>query len=81
MTSNLKFHRRGPAAEYVRRVHRQPCSEGYLARLASAGRGPVFSRLDGYWPVYHEDDLDTWARSRISGPHRKASEQKAAGVA
>jgi hypothetical protein len=69
------YLRRDDAAAYVRQKHKINCTAGYLAKLASAGGGPVFHRLDNRWVHYTEDDLDAWALSRISGPLRKASDK------
>jgi hypothetical protein len=68
------YLRRDDAAAYVRQKHKIGCTAGYLAKLASVGGGPVFHRLHNRWAVYTEEDLDSWALSRISGPMRKASD-------
>ena len=68
------YLRRDDAAAYVRQKHKTGCTAGYLAKLASVGGGPVFHRLHNRWAVYTEEDLDSWALSRISGPMRKASD-------
>jgi hypothetical protein len=71
------YLRRDDAAAYVRQKHKISCTAGYLAKLASIGGGPVFHRLHNRWALYTEQDLDSWAQSRISGPLRKASETAA----
>jgi hypothetical protein len=43
-----------------------------MANLAVTGAGPVY-RLVGKYAVYADEDLDCWARSRITSPRRKAS--------
>jgi len=72
--SDRKYHRRDDAAAYVRQKFGIGCTAGYLAKLASAGGGPLFHRLDNRWALYAEEDLDAWAQTRVSGPLRKASE-------
>jgi hypothetical protein len=75
MTNHTSFYlRRDDAAAYVRQKHKISCTAGYLAKLASVGGGPVFHRLHNRWAVYTEEDLDSWALSRISRPMRKASD-------
>jgi hypothetical protein len=71
---NDLYLRREDAAAYVRQKHKINCTAGYLAKLASAGGGPIFRRLHNRWALYTQEDLDTWACSRISGPLRKASD-------
>ena len=71
---NPKYLRRDDAAAYIRQRHHISCTAGYLAKLASAGGGPVLHRLHNRWALYAEVDLDVWALSRISGPLRKASD-------
>jgi hypothetical protein len=44
-----------------------------LARLASLGKGPVYS-FRGPYTEYLDDDLDAFARSKLSERHNKASE-------
>ena len=68
------YLRRDDAAAYIRQKHKINCTAGYLAKLASAGGGPIFHRLHSRWALYTEEDLDNWALSRISGPLRKASD-------
>jgi hypothetical protein len=76
MTNAIRrLHRRDDAAAYIRQQHNLPCTSGYLAKLASAGGGPAFHRLDNRWALYAEDDLDAWALTRLSGPMRKASDK------
>jgi hypothetical protein len=72
------YLRRDDAAAYIRQKHNISCTAGYLAKLASIGGGPVFHRLHNRWALYTQQDLDTWALSRISGPLRKASDEPSA---
>jgi hypothetical protein len=44
-----------------------------LAKLRCIGGGPNFHRA-GRLILYSEDDLLSWARSRLTGPHRSTSE-------
>jgi hypothetical protein len=44
-----------------------------LARMASLGTGPVYS-YHGKFATYQDDDLDAFARSKLGGRRRKASE-------
>lgn len=81
MHQGSKWRRRGAAAAYLRDQHGLDYTAEYLARLASTGGGPVFRYLNGHWPIYADDDLDEWAKSRIGPPMRKASEAPAAAHA
>jgi hypothetical protein len=67
------YRRRQAAAQYVRDRWGLPCQPSWLAKLAVLGGGPVFRRC-GRFPVYDEDALDAWARSRLSGPMRSTSD-------
>jgi hypothetical protein len=64
--------RRADAARYIRETHGVPCAPTTLAKYAVLGGGPVFRRV-GRIPIYSRDDLDTWARSRISEPVNSTS--------
>jgi hypothetical protein len=44
-----------------------------LSRMASLGTGPVFS-YRGRYREYQDEDLDAWARTKLRGRRRKASE-------
>ena len=59
--------RRVEAARYIREIHGIPCSQATLAKYAWNGVGPTF-RKAGKFPIYSRDDLDAWARSRLSDP-------------
>jgi hypothetical protein len=43
-----------------------------MANLAVTGEGPIY-RLVGKYAVYADEDLDSWAQSRITPPKRKVS--------
>jgi len=64
--------RRADAARYIRETYGIPCATSTLAKYACIGNGPA-CRLAQKFPVYSRDDLDTWARSRISEPMRSTS--------
>lgn len=72
-TSVSTFLRRSEASAYVRRQWNFPCSNAWLAKLAVIGGGPIF-RKAGRYPIYAIQDLDSWAKSRISGPLNSTSE-------
>lgn len=71
--SKSKFHESASAADYIREKYGHRCSTAWLAKLRVVGGGPTF-RKAGRTPIYAEDDLDAWARSRLSGPMRSTSE-------
>jgi hypothetical protein len=64
--------RRSEAARYIREAHGIPCAPATLAKYACVGNGPTF-RKAGKFPIYARDDLDTWARSRLSEPVQSTS--------
>ena len=66
--------RREAAAKYIRDTHGQPCEAKTLARLASVGGGPGYRRA-GKYPLYEPDDLDRWARARLSPKIFRASDR------
>jgi hypothetical protein len=66
--------RRADAARYLREAHGIPCAPATLAKLACVGGGPVFRKASGKFPIYALDDLDAWARTRLSKPVRSTSE-------
>ena len=68
-------HSRKSAAQRIRDVHGLPCTDATLANLASEGAGPVYKLVAGR-AYYRDEDIDVWARSRISAPIRKASDAR-----
>lgn len=58
------FLRRADAAAYLKERY-GAYTKDTLAKLAVIGGGPQF-RLMGRFPVYTRDDLDIWAKSRMS---------------
>jgi hypothetical protein len=65
--------RRSGASQYLQQQWGLHYTSATLANLAVRGEGPVYC-LAGPYAVYGDDDLDEWARSRISGPMQKASQ-------
>jgi hypothetical protein len=66
--------RRTEAAEYVTSTYGFPCSPKTLAKLACVSSdGPPF-RMAGRIPLYPQDGLDAWARSKIGPLVRSTSE-------
>ena len=68
-----KLLRRDEAADYLEKIHGQPCNKQYLAKLAVTGGGPAF-RKAGKYPLYAPTDLDAWALSRLSPPVHSTAE-------
>ena len=68
-----RLRRRKAAAEYIESEWGIPCSPKTLAKLAVIGGGPVF-RKAGRVPLYPEDALDDWARSKLGPRVRCTSE-------
>jgi len=60
-----RFMRRVEAAHYLRENYGIPCVPSTLAKYACIGGGPAFRRASKF-PIYARDDLDAWAKSRIS---------------
>lgn len=50
-----------------------PCKASTLGRYASTGEGPAMMYF-GREPRYRPQDIDAWIASRLSGPHRRASD-------
>jgi len=67
------LRRRSTAAEYIQSEWGIPCASRTLAKLAVIGGGPVF-RKAGRTPLYPEDGLDDWARSKLGPRVRSTSE-------
>lgn len=68
-----RLRRRDAAAEYIQSEWGLPCSPKTLAKLAVIGGGPVF-RKAGRTPLYPEDALDDWAKSKLGPRVRCTSE-------
>jgi hypothetical protein len=59
------YMRRADAARYLRESYGIPCAVPTLAKYACVGGGPAF-RKAGKFPVYSREDLDAWAKQRLS---------------
>ena len=55
---------RDQAAEYLSSRGLR-VSAGYLAKLATAGKGPSYSRL-GKYAYYQPSDLDAWLKTNLT---------------
>jgi hypothetical protein len=72
--SSERLLRRSEAAKYVTATYGFPCSPKTLAKLACVSSdGPPY-RMAGRIPLYPQDDLDAWARSKIGPLVRSTSE-------
>ena len=74
-----RYFRRAEAARYLREAYGIPCAPATLAKLACIGGGPAY-RKAGKFPIYAREDLDAWAKSRLSKPVRSTSELTKPGV-
>lgn len=74
------FLSRKEASEYLRREWNISLSVGSLTNMACRGDGPLMV-YHSRFPRYSNDDLNTYARSRITPRVRSASEGRAARVA
>lgn len=68
--------RRSEVPEYMLRKHGIPVALATLAKMATVGGGPAMQHA-GRIPLYHVNDLDTWADERLSKPARSTSERAA----
>jgi hypothetical protein len=64
---------RPAASEYLAQKWGLQYTPATLANMAAKGTGPVY-RLRGRYARYRDQDLDAWARPRISGLRSKASD-------
>lgn len=69
--------RRTEVPAYLMEKHGIPVAVATLNKLASIGGGPLMT-YSGRIPLYHVDDLDTWAEQRLSKPVGSTSERSAA---
>ena len=74
-----KLLRRNEAAEYLKDRGIPGCAPATLAKLASIGGGPKFSKF-GKWPVYSVGDLDAWIAARLSPPAAASAAHQAAAA-
>ena len=70
-----QFLRRKQAGLYLREKWGVG-SAATLAKLATLGGGPEMVYIGSRIPVYTEESLDAWARSRLSAPVRSTSERQ-----
>ena len=68
-----RLRRRAEASRYLVETWQIPCSVGALANLAVVGGGPEY-RKAGRTPLYPQDALDEYARSKLSRRVRKTAE-------
>lgn len=69
--------RRSEASVYLVEKHGVPAAKKTLDKLAVVGGGPLMTYA-GRIPLYHVDDLDRWAHSRLSSPVASTTERKSA---
>jgi hypothetical protein len=67
---------RPQAAAYIA-AHYFPCSGRTLAKFASLGTGPAYRRVGRSIVLYSIEDLDAWAKARLSPPIVRARDLKA----
>jgi hypothetical protein len=65
--------RRRQASAYLAEVHGVEEAPATLAKKACTGGGPTYE-LFGRIPYYRTESLDSYARSRLSGPRRSTSD-------
>lgn len=70
--TEITYFRRSDAAAYLKKHYGAYTTET-LAKLACVGGGPVFKKF-GPFPIYTQEDLDSWALSRMTRPVRSTSE-------
>jgi hypothetical protein len=73
-----RYMRRADAARYIRETYGIPCVAPTLAKYACKGGGPVFRKASKF-PIYAREDLDAWAKNRLSKPVRSTSELSTPG--
>ena len=69
------YLRRVQAAEYIETRYGIPCKPRTLAKRATIGGGPIFSKA-GRFPLYAPADLDDWAQAQIGGPQKSTSDRR-----
>jgi hypothetical protein len=69
---------RQEAASYLREVHGMRFGPAALANAAWEGNGPKFSKQGGKLVSYLREDLDEFAKKRMSRPVRSTSELRGA---
>ena len=69
--------RRKDVPAYLAEKHGIDIAVATLNKLATIGGGPVM-QYSGRIPLYHVDDLDSWAEARLSKPVKSTAERQAA---
>jgi hypothetical protein len=69
MTEHPALNRQ-EASDYLLRHWRLSYVPHSLARLGAKNMGPVY-HMRGHRCFYRQDDLDTWAQSKITAPRRR----------
>lgn len=67
--------RRKEVPEYLADKFGIPIALSTLNKLATIGGGPSMQYV-GRIPLYHIDDLDRWAASKLSAPVRSTAERQ-----
>jgi hypothetical protein len=67
------FFRRTPASRYLKDAWGVNFAPATLAKYAVIGGGPIFRRA-GRVPLYSQNDLDSWIRSKLTGPMTSTSD-------
>ncbi len=78
-SANERLLRRKEASRYLQETWNIPHSAGTLAKLAVTGDGPEY-RKAGRTPLYPQDGLDSYARSKLTRRVRSTAELREANV-
>jgi hypothetical protein len=70
--ASVKYLNRKQATDFLR-DNGLIVGDGFLAREAMLGRGPLM-RYSGRHPVYSDEDLTAWIEERLSAPVRSPAE-------
>lgn len=76
MSTDRPRLRRSEVPEYLMQKHGIPVALATLNKLASIGGGPAM-RYAGRIPLYDVEDLDRWAKGRLSAPVMSTSDKVA----
>ncbi len=71
--AQVRYLRRGEAADYVAKTLGAPCTKNTLAKLATVGGGPAFRKI-GPTPLYDPVDLKSWVEARLTKRVHSTSE-------
>jgi hypothetical protein len=69
--------RRSEVPAYLAEKHGIPIAVATLNKLASIGGGPLMTYA-GRIPLYDVENLDAWAKARLSQPVRSTADRRAA---